>query len=174
MGCALGTDAKMKYLTTINDKEFEIDMQRDGTILVNGERHEVDFLALGPSLYSVIIEHFSHEVVVEERDNQIEVLMRGRLYSGHVMDERAQLMASRRGGFEPESGEMVIKAPMPGLVLEITVAEGESVTKGQTVVILESMKMQNELKVPRDGVVQEIAVEPGQSVEQNKVLVTIV
>ena len=164
----------MRYITTINDKEFVIDIQRDGTILVNGEKREVDFLALGPSLYSVITEHTSHEMVVEERGSLIEVLMRGRLFTSHVLDERTQLMASRRGGSEPETGEIVIKAPMPGLILEIPVAEGQQVTKGQTVVILESMKMQNELKAPRDGTVETIAVKPGQSVEQHKVLVTIV
>jgi biotin carboxyl carrier protein len=163
----------MKYVTTINDKKFEIEILNDGSLLVNGERREVDFLSLGPALYSVIMENLSYEAVVEERDDNIEVLMRGRMYTGQVLDERAQLMASRRGGFAADSGEISIKAPMPGLVVVVTVAEGEEVVAGQTVVILESMKMQNELKTPRDGVVQRIGVEAGQRVEQNKVLVTI-
>lgn len=163
----------MKYVTTINEKKFEIDIQKDGSILVNGEKRGVDFLALGPAQYSVIMENLSYEVVVEERDDQIEILMRGRLYAGQVLDERAQLMASRQGGFAPEAGEIAIKAPMPGLVVVVPVEEGEEVTTGQTLVILESMKMQNELKAPRGGIVQRIHVEAGQSVEQNKVLVTI-
>jgi len=62
---------------------------------------------------------------------------------------------------------------MPGLIVSVRVEVGETVKAGQTVVILESMKMQNELKSPRDGVVQKVNVGPGQSVEQNKVLVTI-
>ena len=163
----------MKYVTTINGKQFEIDIQKDGSLLVNGESREVDFLALGPSLYSLLTQNVSYELVVEERGNQIEVLMRGKLYSGHVLDERAQLMASRRGGFAPESGEISIKAPMPGLIVALPVHEGQEVRAGQTVVILESMKMQNELKTPRDGTVQRVSVQAGQSVEQNKVLVTI-
>jgi biotin carboxyl carrier protein len=163
----------MKYVTTINGKQFEIDIQKDGSLLVNGEPREVDFLALGPSLYSLLTQNLSYELVVEERGSQIEVLMRGKLYSGHVLDERAQLMASRRGGFAPESGEISIKAPMPGLVVALPVHEGQEVRAGQTVVILESMKMQNELKTPRDGTVQRVSVQAGQSVEQNKVLVTI-
>lgn len=163
----------MKYVTTINGKKFEIDIQKDGTLLVNGQRREVDFLALGPSQYSILAEHISHELVIEERDNEIEVLLRGRLYTGNVMDERAQLMAERSGAGALDSGELSIKAPMPGLVVAISVNEGQEVIAGQTIVILESMKMQNELKAARAGVVQRINVAAGQSVEQNKVLVVI-
>jgi biotin carboxyl carrier protein len=173
MGWPLGTDAPMKYVTTINNKTFEIEIQGDGSLLVNGERREVDFMAMGPSLYSILMDTQSHELVIEEREKNIEVLMRGKLYSGKVLDERAQLMAERSGGLASETGEMSIKAPMPGLVVAVSVEVGQDVRAGQTVIILESMKMQNELKSPRDGVVQHINVASGQSVEQNKILVTI-
>jgi biotin carboxyl carrier protein len=163
----------MKYVTTINNKTFEIEIQRDGSLIVNGERREVDFLALGPSLYSILMDGLSHELVIEERDQNIEVLVRGRLFTGQVLDERAQLMAERSGGMISDTGEMSIRAPMPGLVVAVSVEVGQDVRAGQTIIILESMKMQNELKAPRDGVVQNIGVAAGQSVEQNKILVTI-
>lgn len=165
----------MKYLTTINDKTFEIDIQGDGTLLVNGEKREVDFRALGPAFYSIIMNNLSYELVIEDREeHDVEVFMQGRLYDARVMDERAQLMAARAALLMTDSGEISVKSPMPGLVIAIPVTEGEAVKSGQTVIILESMKMQNELKAPRDGTLQKIHVEPGQSVEQNKVLVTIV
>jgi biotin carboxyl carrier protein len=164
----------MKYITTIKDKKFEIEIQNDGSVLVNGQPREVDFLSLTPSLYSIIMNGLSLEVVIEERGGEYEVLMGGRLYEGEVLDERAQLMLSRRGGKAAETGEVSIKSPMPGLIVAVPVAEGQAVTAGQTVIILESMKMQNELKAPRDGVVQRISVTAGQTVEQKKVLVTIV
>ncbi|MCC6801689.1 MAG: biotin/lipoyl-binding protein [Anaerolineae bacterium] len=163
----------MKYVTIINDVRFEIEIGSDGSLRVNGEPREVDFLALGPSLYSILMNHRSYEVVIEERDGSTEVLMQGKLYTGQVMDERAQLLASRRGGLSVDSGELLIKSPMPGLIVAIPVTEGQEVAKGQTIIILESMKMQNELKAPRDAVVQRISVQPGQSVEQNKLLVTL-
>ena len=72
-----------------------------------------------------------------------------------------------------DTGELSIKSPMPGLIVAVRSRTGHEVTKGQTVVILESMKMQNELKAPRDGVVQRISVQAGQTVEQNKPLVTL-
>jgi glutaconyl-CoA/methylmalonyl-CoA decarboxylase subunit gamma len=73
-----------------------------------------------------------------------------------------------------ETGEISIKSPMPGLIAAIPVVEGQAVKAGETVIILESMKMQNELKTPRDGVVARVSVQAQQSVEQGKVLVTIV
>lgn len=163
----------MKYLTTINDRTFEIEITNDGRVLVNGQPRDVDFLPLDDALYSVIMQNNSHEVVVEPRDGDYEVLLAGHLFSARVLDERAQLMASRRGGGFTETGEITIRAPMPGLVVAIPVSEGETIQAGQTVVILESMKMQNELKSPREGIVQRISVEPGQTVEQKKILVTI-
>ena len=164
----------MKYVTTINNKKFEIEILNDGSVLVNGTPREVDFLSLDPSLYSIIMNGVSHEVVIEETDGDYQVLLGGRLYGGSVLDERAQLMMSRRGGAAAETGEISIRAPMPGLIVAISVEEGQQVKAGQTVVILESMKMQNELKCPRDGTVQRISIQTGQTVEQKKVLVTIV
>jgi len=165
----------MKYLTIINGTTFDIEIQNDGTLLVNGEKRAVDFLSYGDeALYSIIMDTVSHELLIDEQDGEYEILMRGKRYTGTVLDERAQLVASRGSSKMVHSGEISIRAPMPGLIVAIPVQEGQEVKAGQTVVILESMKMQNELKSPRDGIVQRLSVESGQSVEQNKLLVTII
>ena len=164
----------MKYITTINGVTFEIEIQRDGGLLVNGEPREVDFLPFEESsLYSIIMDNRSYEALVEEQGNLYEVLMQGQLFNVQVLDERAQLLASKRGAPMVETGEISIKSPMPGLIVALLVSEGQSVSAGQTLVILESMKMQNELKAPRDGTVQRISVQAGQSVEINKPLITL-
>lgn len=163
----------MKYITIINETRFEIDIDKDGSVKVNGQPREVDFLPLSGSLYSILMDHNSYEVLVEEREGDVEVMVRGRLYNASVMDERAMLLAETRGELGGEHGEVAVKAPMPGLIVSIAVAEGAEVKKGQTIIILESMKMQNELKAPKDGTVLRIHVNQGQSVEQNKPLMTI-
>lgn len=163
----------MKYVTILNDRRYEIEIQKDGTLLVNGEQREVDFLTLSPSLYSIIMDNQAYEVVIDEQDGMTDVQLRGHLYQTQVLDERAQLLALRRGGLDTDSGEISMKSPMPGLIVLISVTEGQEVKAGQTIVVLESMKMQNELKTPRDGIVQRIHVSTGQSVEQNKLLITI-
>lgn len=164
----------MKYVTTINEKTFEIEFKPDGSMLVNGEPRSYDFLSLGEHLYSVIMDNQSHEAVVEHQDgHHFDVMIGGKLYDARVMDERSQLMANRHGSDFVDSGEISIAAPMPGLVADILVHAGQDVAKGDTLVILESMKMQNEIKAPRDGTVQRISVEVGDSVEQKRLMVTL-
>ncbi len=161
----------MKYVTIINNTQFEIEITKDGSVLVNGQPRNVDFLALSDSLYSMITDSASLEVVIEEERGKYEIMMGGRLYEGQVLDERAMLMAQRKGGLSSAAGE--ITSPMPGLIVAVPVAVGAAVTQGQTVIILESMKMQNELKAPKDGIVQTINVKAGQTVDKGAVLIII-
>ena len=101
------------------------------------------------------------------------MLTKGELYSVNVMDERTFRLAQARGTELGDSGETVVKAPMPGLVIKVLVAAGDAVEKGQTVIILESMKMENELKAVRAGVVTAVKSEAGASVDKDQVLVVI-
>ena len=164
----------MKYQTIVNGQTFEIEIVEDGRVLVNGEERAIDFRTLREGeLYSILLDHRSYEAVVEERDDRHYVLITGGMYEAKVTDERSRRLESAFMAFGDAGGEAQIRAPMPGLIVRVPVEEGQEVTRGQTVVILESMKMENELKAPRDGVVRHVHVEAGQSVEQNKVLVTV-
>ena len=162
----------MKYVTLVNGERYDIEIDSDGSILVNGEAHDVDFLNLGGSLYSIITENRSLEAVIDDDDDKIAVMMDGRLFEAQALDERAMLLIQRRGGTSSGSGE--VHAPMPGLIAVVTVAVGQAVAQGDTVVILESMKMQNELKSPIDGAVAAIHIEAGQAVDKNSLLIEIV
>lgn len=162
----------MKYTTIINNKQFEVEILKDGEVLVDGKLHEVDFLGLEESLYSIIQNSRSYEVAIEEERGKYELQLEGRLFEATVLDQRSLLMAQRKGGLTSGSGE--ITSPMPGLIVEVMVNEGDEVTQGQTVVILESMKMQNELKAPLDGTVKKISCEAGQTVDKGDLLVNVV
>lgn len=165
----------MKYMATVNDRTFTIDILPDGKLLVDGEPRDVDFLSLDDkTLYSLLFDNNSYEGLVEEAEGRYDVLLWGALYNVKVMDEREQRLASSSAGFVPDDAEIVIRAPMPGLIITVAVEPGQEVVAGQTLVILESMKMENELKAPRDGKVHSLSVKPGDSVEQNKRLVTVV
>lgn len=161
----------MKYVTIINERRFEIEVDNDGRVLIDGAERDVDFLNLGGSLFSLITENKSFEAVIDDDEGRIDVMMRGRLFEAQVLDERAMLLMQRRGGLTTTSGEVL--APMPGLIVEVTAALGGEVAKGETVIILESMKMQNELKSPIDGFVRAIHAAAGQAVEKNQLLVEI-
>jgi len=163
----------MKYYTTVEDQEYIIEIEPD-RILINGEACSYDFQELAEAgLVSLIINNRSLEAVVEERDGVAEVLISGELYSVKVQDERAYRLAKARGTVESVSGDAIIKSPMPGIIITTPVAEGDTVKKGDKVIILESMKMENELKSPRDGVVLAVEVSPGASVEKGQVLLVV-
>ncbi|MEM7111153.1 MAG: acetyl-CoA carboxylase biotin carboxyl carrier protein subunit [Chloroflexota bacterium] len=164
----------MKYIATINEQQFEIEIGHDNEILVNGERYETDFNPLPDSgMVSLLLNNHSWEAVVEERDEMHEVLLKGELYSVLVQDERTYRMAQARGVGTAVTGEANVTAPMPGLIVTIPVNQGDAVSKGDSVVILESMKMENELRAPRDGVILRVSTQPGASVEKGQVLVVI-
>ncbi len=164
----------MKYVTTIDNREFLVEVIDERHVSVNGKTYEVDFESVsGQPVYSLIADGRSHEAYVRESEGEWQVLLRGRLYPVKVEDEREKRLRAAAGGGVAETGEYHLKAPMPGLVVSIPVDEGQEVKKGQVLLILESMKMQNELKSPRDGIVNRIKVKAGESVEQKQALMSV-
>jgi biotin carboxyl carrier protein len=165
----------MKYITTINDEEFIIEIESNNKILVNGEPYDVDFQHLPEAdALSLLLNNQSLEAVVEAREDVWDVLTKGELYTVKVQDERAYRLAKARGVASDVAGEVQIKSPMPGLIVAVPVTEGQTVQKGDKVVILESMKMENELRAPKNGVVARVNVSQGASVEKDQVLLVIV
>jgi len=164
----------MKYITSIDDKEYVVELLDDKHVSIDGKVYEVDFESVsGQPVYSLIVNGRSHEAYVQEGDDDWQVLLRGRLYPVKVEDEREKRLRAAAGGGVSETGEFHLKAPMPGLVVTIPVEEGQEVKKGDVLLILESMKMQNELKAPRDGVISRIKVKAGESVEQKQAMLSI-
>ena len=164
----------MKYFATVNDEEFVIEVDHDDRITVNGEPYEIDFHQTAEAgVASLLLNHRSLEAFVEEREEAWEVLIHGEVYMVKVEDERAHRLAQARGTAVAVTGEATISSPMPGIIISVAVKEGDAVAKGQKVVILESMKMENELTAPRDGVVIRAAVAAGASVEKGQVLLVI-
>lgn len=164
----------MKYITTVEDKQYLVEIIDEKHISVDGKVFTVDFESVsGQPVYSLIVDGKSHEAYVQQGEEAWQVLMRGRLYPVNVEDEREKRLRTAAGAGVAETGEFHLKAPMPGLVVAVPVSEGQDVKKGQVLLILESMKMQNELKAPRDGKVSRIKVKAGESVEQKQALLSV-
>ena len=165
----------MKYATTVNDKTYIIEINDDRRIIVDGVEHPVDFNTVsGQPVYSLILDGHSYEAYVQESEDGWQVLLRGDMYGVSVEDEREKrLRAAAGGNLASGTGEFNLKAPMPGLIVAVPVAEGQAVQKGDILIILESMKMQNELKCPRDGTVTRVKVKAKDSVEQGQVMLTV-
>ena len=164
----------MKYITTVNDQEYIVEIDQEGQIIVNDQEYRVDFQQLSEGgILSLLLNYHSLEAIVEERDQSWEVLIRGELYTVNVQDERAYRLAKARGITTEVTGEANVISPMPGLIIEVPVEAGQLIKKGDQVIILESMKMENELRAPRDGIIKKVWVAKGASVEKNEILVTI-
>lgn len=164
----------MKYITTIEDEQFEIEINTEGEITVNGDRLSLDLQSVaGRPVYSLLIEGRSFEAHVYPSVSGLEVLLQGQLYLVNVEDERQRRLRMASGAQISQSGEYRLKAPMPGLIVAVPVEEGQQVEKGDNLIVLESMKMQNELKSPRNGTVARVRVSIGDNVEQNQVMVIV-
>lgn len=164
----------MKYITNIEDRQFTVEIIDDKHVVVDGKVYQIDFESVsGQPVYSLIVDGRSHEAYIYPGDDSWQVLLRGRLYPVTVIDEREMRLRAAAGGGVAETGEFHLRSPMPGLVVAIPVAEGQEVKKGQVILILESMKMQNELKSPRDGTIGRIRVKTGESVEQKQTLLSV-
>jgi biotin carboxyl carrier protein len=164
----------MKYVTTIGETEFIVDVVDTRHVSLNGTVMDVDFENIsGQPVYSLVIDGKSYEAYVYEGDEELQVLLLGHQYPVQVEDEREKRLKAAAGGKVFEAGEFHLKAPMPGLVVNIPVQQDEQVSKGQVLLILESMKMQNELRAPRAGKVLRIRVKPGETVEQRQTLLTV-
>jgi biotin carboxyl carrier protein len=164
----------MKYSTAVGDKTFIVDVNRDDEVTVDGQTVPVDFLSIDrATAYSLLLDNQSYEVIVNETDHDYQVLVLGHLFTVHVEDEHARRLAQSSRGFIPGGGEIQIKAPMPGMIVAVPVVEGQIVKHGDVLIVLESMKMENELKAPRDGSITAVRVQLRQNVEQSQTLVTL-
>ncbi len=165
----------MKYVTTIGDKEYNVEVLDKRHVGVNGKIMEVDFESIsGQPVYSLLIDGKSYEAFVDTEEDEWQVLLLGRQYPVKVEDAREKRLRAAAGGKLQASGDFQLKAPMPGLVVAVPVEENQQIEKGRVLLVLESMKMQNELRSPRAGKVERIRVKSGESVEQKQVLLTIV
>lgn len=165
----------VKYIATLDQTEFHVEVIDERHVALNGKICEIDFASVGDQpIFSLLINGKSYEAFVYPHEEEWQVLLLGNLYSVRVEDEREKRLRAAAGGRVMERGEFHLKAPMPGLVVAVPVTEGQRVNKGDVLVILESMKMQNELKSPREGAVTRIRVNVGDSVEQSQTLLSVI
>lgn len=166
----------MSYLVTIQGTTYTVslDDREDRVALrVDGRTLEIDMASLqGDHSYSLLIEGRSYTAVAASRGEQREVKVNSVSSLVTVEDEqlarlRGQVKSRRRTGSEQ------VKAPMPGRIVCVSVAVGDSVESGQGVVVIEAMKMENELHAHAGGTVKDIRVGEGDTVDKNDVLVVI-
>lgn len=165
----------MKYYTRIGDREREFTFERVGERLIahSGDKsYELDLSMVGDgTAFSLLVDHRSYDVIVEGGEGGSRVLVNGETVQVQVEDERertANAVASAR-----PKGKRTLTSSMPGIVVEIQVAPGDVVKDGQTLLILEAMKMRNPIHAEGDGTVARIHVSEGDTIGSGADLVDI-
>ena len=164
----------MRYFVTLGDRVVEVDLSGPRPV-VDGTGMDVDLTVLpGTPVRHLIVDGRSHAVEAHpgDRRGQWRIALGAERFTADAVDERTRAIREMTGGGADVAAKTV-NAPMPGLVLRVLVEPGAAVKAGQGVVIVEAMKMENELKAPADGVVSRIEVAPGQTVEKGAVLVVL-
>lgn len=163
----------MKYYARIGQNEYEVEIE-NGTVAINGEIVEVDLCQVGiPELYSVLYGGHSYDMLIQPQRFAYNITFRSEQFQVQVEDERTRKLNTGRKAPALPTGELAVRAPIPGLVVKVLVNPGDEVADGQSLVILEAMKMENEIRSLRAGKVRSVAVTAGQRVEQNEVLLVV-
>src|SRR5581483_3809056 len=135
-------------------------------IAIDGRERIVDSRQTGSGTFSLLIGHATAEVSVTTRGEEFLVSAGGRTHRLRLLDERAL----RRRARSASDGAHEVRAAMPGKVVAVLVEQGTQVERGQGLLVLEAMKMENEIAAPRGGTITELRVKPGQAVESGELL----
>ena len=168
------TGAAVKFIAREGDREVEVEVHRHGTgyrVRIGDRTMEADLVSIGPSVRSLRLEDGTQVSLVHHRDgNKHEISLGATTLNVEVVDP---LAARRRRREDEIGGGGIVKALMPGRVVRVLVSQGDTVRKGAGLLILEAMKMENEIQAPADGVVDELFVTAGQTVENGAELAHI-
>lgn len=180
--------SELKYYASIGQQSVGIRLISSQRLEIDGTELDFDFRPLNGRSYSLILGTRSFVVTVVENDESVllqkretasfrgttEVLsIKGKEYSVLIDDDHSLLLKKFAAKPHIGSGDHVVKAPMPGLISRLEVQVGEQVVKGQGLLVLEAMKMENEIRASGRGRVESILVKPGMAVEKDQQLVTI-
>jgi len=154
----------MKVSLSINGQAREID-------LPDSDAHSgAQFAAVEPGVYSVLMDGRSYEARIEQSDGRVIVFIDSHRFEVEIHDPRRW---SRQTGRQGVDGRLNVAAPMPGKIVRLLVAEGDTVEAGQGLLVMEAMKMQNEMKAPKAGRVVSLTAREGATVAAGDVLAAI-
>ena len=163
------------YQVKVNDKFNFVVKTENKQLKVNEEVIELDYIKLNENSTHVLYQNKSYlieavELVKEEKTAVVKI--NGNIYTLNIEDQYDQLLKQLGMDNLAVSKILQVKAPMPGLVLNVLATEGDEIKKGDSLLVLEAMKMENMIKSPTDGVIKKIAVKQGDKVEKNELLIS--
>ena len=167
----------MKYYATVGDRVIECDVEAENGdifVVIDGRRLRADMRHLARARsYSLLLDGMSFEFTVDDSGEALELSGGAGTFEVRVEDARTHAARSKTLCARGAGGPKIVKAVMPGIVREFCVAPGDTVQKGQALLILEAMKMQNEIRADRDGTVTKLFVDAGETVDKGAKLIEV-
>ena len=161
------------YKASINQSSFDINLDSD-KLDINGKTLLWDIKEVSKNYFHIIHDHKSYRAELVKADyhtKECTIKINGHIYVVSLKDKLDLLLEKMGMNASASSKVNSIKAPMPGLIIDLKVKEGDDVKTGQPLLVLEAMKMENILKAPGDGTVKNVRVEKGNSVEKGQILI---
>ena len=166
----------MAFIAKLGERTYTVEVEEVEKSLyrvsVDGSEFLLDGKKTGRTNYSLIVDNRSFEVDIDVSEDDYRVLVDGRNYHIHLLDERRMRLGGLQAGIELQ-GRQRVSVPMPGKVIAVLVSEGDKVERGQGLVIVEAMKMENEVRSPIAGEVKEVKVKAGDSLEAGATLLVV-
>jgi biotin carboxyl carrier protein len=167
----------VKYFVRLGEREYECALEAENGrlhVTVEGRRYRADLTHVPRSdAYSLLLDGRSYEFTLQEGEEAIELSGGAGLFHLRVEDARTHAARAKTAAAGGAAGPCIVKAVMPGIVREVLVAPGQEVAKGQPLLILEAMKMQNEVRAEREGRVAALFVSAGGTVDKGARLVEL-
>lgn len=164
----------MTYEVAVGEKSYKVELSRkNGSwhCRLDGEEVDIDVELLHANVLSLISEGSSYEIKREATSQGLQILIGNHSLRVTVVDRRT--LHGRPGRASESEGPKKIRAPMPGKVVRVIAPVGAAVSAGQGVIVIEAMKMQNELKSPKKGRIQQIVAAEGATVDAGDVLAIV-
>lgn len=163
-------DGPIKALVDGTEFEFEL---CDGVLSVGGQPLSASLDKVGPATYSLLVDGKSYEITLEQNGKATRVTESGQVSNITILDRLGVLLEALDASAGRKRHTLEIRAPMPGLVLKIEVSQDQEVSPGEGVLVLEAMKMENQIFAGSAGIVESVHVETGDAVTKGQLLVTL-
>ena len=162
----------MKYHAEAGGQHYEAEKTGAG-VRLNGVDHEVDAVWFSDDEVRIAVDGRSYRVFVRPLEAGWQLNVLGRNFDVSIEEARARSVRQRAGSRAGEGGQHEVRAPMPGLVVRVLAKEGQRVGAGDGLVVIEAMKMENEIRASGSGTVAAIKVGPGDVVERDEILIAL-
>ncbi len=165
-----------KFRVKVGDTTFEIHRDADAVLKLNGKATEVEYFKIAPRRYLLRLEGVSYDILAQDEPapgKEVSMLINGRPVNMEIDDATTLMLRRYADTSATRIHAAVLRAPMPGRISRVMVRKGELVEAGQGLIVLEAMKMENELKSPTAGIIKSILVSETAAVEKNALLIEI-